>query len=155
MCNGTPPAFETNTGWPGLVCPINCGSKLKVEFCTAICGTAPIPANGRLALGTGAFEVTVSVPLTEPVDAGANVTVKLHDPFAATLCWHPFVALGIVKVEMLELILLTFRGAFPQFVIVKLEFSVVPTLTSPNCKLGALKHAAGAATLGSTTTTNP
>ena len=37
----------------------------------------PVPDNGMVRLGLDAFEVTVTLPLTLPADAGVNVTLKL------------------------------------------------------------------------------
>jgi hypothetical protein len=39
--------------------------------------TVPVPDSGIVRLGLDAFEVTVTLPLTLPADAGVNVTVKV------------------------------------------------------------------------------
>ena len=40
-------------------------------------GATPVADNGRVSVGFGAVEVTVTLPLTVPADAGVNLTVKV------------------------------------------------------------------------------
>jgi hypothetical protein len=47
-----------------------------VGFDPSAPGAIPVPDNGMVRVGLDAFEVTVTLPLTLPADAGVNVTVK-------------------------------------------------------------------------------
>lgn len=46
-----------------------------VGFDPSVPGAIPIPDNGMISVG--AFEVTVTLPLTLPAETGVNETVKL------------------------------------------------------------------------------
>jgi hypothetical protein len=53
--------------------------RLKLVGVTASCpaATAPAPDNGMARLGLEAFEVMVTLPLTDPATVGANFTAKV------------------------------------------------------------------------------
>ena len=47
-----------------------------VGFDPSAPGVTPVPDNGMVKVGFGAFDVTVTLPLTLPADCGVNATVK-------------------------------------------------------------------------------
>ena len=48
-----------------------------VGFDPSAPGATPVPDNGMIRLGFGAFDVTVRLPLALPADCGVNATVKV------------------------------------------------------------------------------
>ena len=48
-----------------------------VGFDPSVPGATPVPDNGMVGVGLEAFEVTVTLPLTLPADAGVNLTLKV------------------------------------------------------------------------------
>jgi hypothetical protein len=52
--------------------------KLRLAgFAPSAPGATPVPDRGIIRVGFDAFEVTVTLPLALPAEAGVNVTVKL------------------------------------------------------------------------------
>ena len=48
-----------------------------VGFDLSVPGATPVPDSGVVRVGLDALEVRVTLPLTLPVDAGVNLTVKV------------------------------------------------------------------------------
>ena len=71
-----PPVLVTVSDRVSLLPTVTLPKPRLVGFDPSAPGAIPVPDKGTVRVGFGAFEVIVTVPLTLPADAGANVTLK-------------------------------------------------------------------------------
>ncbi len=115
-----------------------------VGFAPSAPGATPVPDNGTVNVGLGAFEVIVTLPLALPAVTGAKVTLKV------ALC--PAVSVAGVEIPLTEKpvpLLATFEIVTvepPVLVTVSDRTLLLPSLTLPKLKLVGFAPSAPAAT---------